>query len=171
MTNESDSYQILVPRVSSIRRKYLPIGYLQPKFIISDSAQAIYNSPLWVFSIISSKIHLAWTLTVTGKLKSDFRYSAIICYNTFPIPQLTSKNKMDLTNSGKEILIARERHFPATISDLYDPEKMPIDLKKAHERNDEILERIYIGRKFKNDSERLEKLFQLYSRTIKKENT
>jgi len=162
MTNESEGNQILVPRVSSIRREYLPIGYLQPKYIISDSAQSILNAPLWTFAILCSKIHLVWAHTVGGKLKGDFRYSAIICYNTFPIPRLTEKQKNDLTNCGKEILIARDRHFPATIADLYEPESMPSDLRLAHDRNDEVLERIYIGRKFKNDTERLEKLFDLY---------
>ncbi len=163
MTNESTGNQILVPRVSSIRRDYLPIGFLQSKYIISDSAQSIFNAPLWLFSVVGSKLHLAWAHTVSGKLKGDFRYSAIICYNTFPVPSFTKKNKEDLKNCAYEILIARERHFPATIADLYDPEKMPKDLRQAHERNDEVLERIYIGRRFKNDTERLEKLFELYT--------
>ena len=164
MIKESSTNQILIPRVSSIRREYLPIGFLESKYIISDSAQSILNAPIWVFSIIISRLHLVWAQTISGKLKSDFRYSAIICYNTFPLPVLTKKNKEDLTACAEEILIARERHFPATIADLYDPEKMPEDLKLAHERNDEVLERIYIGRKFKNDIERLEKLFQLYTK-------
>ena len=101
---------------------------------------------------------------MSGKLKGDFRYSAIICYNTFPVPVLTEKNKVDLTQRAEEILIARESHFPATIADLYDPDKMSSDLREAHERNDEVLERIYIGRRFRNDTERLEKLFELYTK-------
>jgi len=162
MTNESITNQVLVPRVSSVRRQYLPIGYLQPKYIISDSAQSIYNAPLWVFAILSSKLHIVWAHTVGGKLKGDFRYSAIICYNTFPIPSLTEKNKKDLENCAQEILVTRERYFPATIADLYEPDDMPDDLRRAHDRSDEVLERIYIGRRFKNDIERLEKLFDLY---------
>ena len=164
MTNESSGNQILVPRVSSVRREYLPIGYLDKSFIISDSAQAIFEAPLWMFSIIASKLHLAWVHTVSGKLKGDFRYSAIICYNTFPVPTLTEKNKADLARCAEDILLAREAHFPATIADLYDPENMPADLRAAHDRNDEVLERIYIGRRFKNDTERLEKLFELYTK-------
>ena len=78
---------------------------------------------------------------------------------------LTDKNKADLTRCAEDILLAREAHFPATIADLYDPEKMPADLREAHERNDEVLERIYIGRRFRNDTERLEKLFELYTAT------
>ena len=80
-----------------------------------------------------------------------------------PCPTLTEKNKADLTRCAEDILLAREAHFPATIADLYDPEKMPADLREAHERNDEVLERIYIGRRFRNDTERLEKLFELYT--------
>jgi hypothetical protein len=85
-------------------------------------------------------------------------------WNTFPMPTLTEKNKADLTRCAEDILLAREHHFPATIADLYDPEAMPADLRTAHERNDEVLERIYIGRRFKNDTERLEKLFDLYTK-------
>ena len=79
------------------------------------------------------------------------------------MPTLTQKNKADLTRCAEDILLAREHHFPATIADLYDPDTMPEDLRQAHERNDEVLERIYIGRRFKNDTERLEKLFDLYT--------
>ncbi|MEA5421231.1 DNA methyltransferase [Spirulina sp. CCNP1310] len=166
MTNESNGYQILVPRVSSVRREYLPIAYLTQDYIISDSAQAIFDAPLWLFSLIGSKIHLAWVHAVSGKLKGDFRYSAIICYNTFPVPTLTTQNKKDLTRCAEDILLAREQYFPATIAEMYDPKHMdshyPL-VREAHNRNDETLERIYIGRRFKNDTERLEKLFQLYT--------
>jgi hypothetical protein len=93
----------------------------------------------------------------------DFSYSNTLGWNTFPIPILTSQNKADLTRCAEDILLARESHFPATIADLYDPETMPEDLRAAHDRNDETLERIYIGRRFKNDTERLEKLFELYT--------
>ena len=164
MTNESVGNQIIVPRVSSIRREYLPIGYLDSRYIISDSAQSIYDAPLWTFALLVSKLHLSWVQTVSGKLKGDFRYSAIICYNTFPVPKLTQKNTFDLTHCAENILLAREAHWPATIADLYDPEAMPENLRSAHERNDEVLERIYIGRRFKNDTERLEKLFELYTK-------
>jgi hypothetical protein len=87
-----------------------------------------------------------------------------LSWNTFPVPSLTDKNNEDLTRCAEDILLAREHHFPATIADLYDPETMPADLRAAHERNDEVLERIYIGRRFKNDTERLEKLFDLYTK-------
>jgi hypothetical protein len=97
-------------------------------------------------------------------MKTDFRYSNTIGWNTFPLPKLTEKNIDDLTKCAQEILLARERHYPLTLAELYAPEAMPTDLLRAHERNDETVERIYVGRLFKNDTERLEKLFELYSR-------
>ena len=102
-------------------------------------------------------------------MKTDFRYSNTLGWNTFPVPKLTKKNKEDLTRCAEDILLAREAHFPATIADLYDPKNMPENLRHAHDRNDEVLERIYIGRRFKNDTERLEKLFDLYTKMTSKE--
>lgn len=115
-------------------------------------------------AIAASKSHLVWTVTVCGKLETRIRYSNTLGWNTLPVPALTQKNKADLTRCAEDILLAREAHFPATIADLYAPESMPEDLRAAHERNDEVLERIYIGRRFKNDTERLEKLFELYTK-------
>jgi hypothetical protein len=108
-------------------------------------------------------MHIAWVATVCGKLETRLRYSSTLGWNTFPVPTLTERNKADLTRCAEDILLARETHFPATIADLYDPEKMPADLRDAHERNDEVLERIYIGRRFRNDTERLETLVELYT--------
>lgn len=115
-------------------------------------------------ALIASRLHLAWIATVCGKLETRIRYSNTLGWNTFPLPALTEKNRADLTACAEDILLAREAHFPATIADLYAPERMPDDLRHAHERNDETLERIYIGRRFRNDTERLEKLFELYTR-------
>ena len=157
---------ILIPSHSSESRSYLPIG-LHPKgTIISNSAFAIFDAALWNFSVLVSQIHLVWIATVCGKLETRYRYSSTLGWNTFPVPTLTEQNKADLTRCAEDILLTRERHFPATIADLYDPEKMPFDLREAHERNDETLERIYVGRRFKNDTERLEKLFELYTQMI-----
>jgi hypothetical protein len=113
-------------------------------------------------------MHLVWIAAVCGKLETRFSYSNKMGWNTFPTPQLTDKNKADLTKCAEDILLAREEHFPATIADLYDPETMPENLRDAHERNDEVLERIYIGRRFRNDTERLEKLFDLYTKMTSK---
>ena len=135
---------------------------MNPNFVCSNLVYAIYDGNFYDFAILSSKLHLAWSTTVCGKLENRLRYSNTLGWNTFPCPTLTEKNKEDLTLCAEEILLAREAHFPATIADLYDPENMPENLREAHERNDEVLERIYVGRRFKNDTERLEKLFELY---------
>lgn len=157
------NHSLAVAKVSSERRLYLPVDLLSSNVIISDLLFALYDAPLWNMSIIASRLHLVWVATVCGKLKTDFRYSNTLGWNTFPVPKLTEKNKADLTHCAENILLAREHHFPATIADLYDPEQMPEDLLHAHEQNDEVLERIYIGRRFKNNTERLETLFTLYS--------
>jgi hypothetical protein len=155
---------IIVPIHSSESRPNLPVGLLPSGGIVSNAAYALYEAPLWNMALIASRLHLVWIATVCGKLETRYRYSNTLGWNTFPVPTLTEKNKTDLTICAEDILLAREAHFPATIADLYDPDNMPEDLHHAHERNDEVLERIYIGRRFKNDTERLEKLFDLYTK-------
>lgn len=154
----------IIPRVSSESREYLPFVMGHAGDIVSDTASALYDAPLWSIALYASRLHLMWIATVCGKLKSDFRYSNTLGWNTFPVPTLTDQNKADLTRCAEDILLAREVHFPATIADLYDPESMPDNLRRVHEANDEVLERIYIGRRFRNDTERLEKLFELYTK-------
>lgn len=154
---------ILVPRVSSEERPYLPVGLLPPRSIVTE-AFALYDAPMWSMALVASRLHLVWIATVCGQLETRYRYSNTLGWNTFPVPTLTDKNKADLTRCAEDILLAREAHFPATIADLYDPDDMPADLREAHERNDQVLERIYIGRRFRNDTERLEKLFELYTK-------
>ena len=155
---------IVVPRHSSESREYLPVGYMAPGTIIADSSSSLYDAPLWNMALIASRLHLVWVATVCGKLKTDYRYSNTLGWNTFPVPVLTERNKADLTACAENMLLAREAHYPATIADLYDSERMPDNLRAAHDRNDEVLERIYIGRRFRNDTERLEKLFELYTK-------
>jgi hypothetical protein len=155
---------IVVPTVSSESRSYLPVGLVKSDTIISNLAFALYDAPLWNLALVASKLHMVWIATVCSRMRTDYRYSNTLGWNAFPIPHLTEKNKTDLTQCAEDILLAREAHFPATIADLYHPDNMPANLRHAHERNDEVLERIYIGRRFKNDTERLEKLFDLYSK-------
>lgn len=155
---------IVVPRVSSENRPYLPVDCLSSQYVVGDQNFALYDAPLWNLALIASRLHLVWIATVCGKLETRYRYSNTLGWNTFPVPLLTEQNKADLTRCAEDILLAREVHFPATIADLYDPESMPANLREAHERNDEVLERIYIGRRFRNDTERLEKLFELYTK-------
>ena len=155
---------LAIPVVSSENRDYLPIDLLDSDCVISNKCFALYDSPFWNLALIASRLHWVWIATVCVRMRTDFSYSNTLGWNTFPVPTLTEKNKADLTRCAENILLAREHHFPATIADLYHPEKMPADLRAAHDRNDEVLERIYIGRRFKNDTERLEKLFDLYTK-------
>lgn len=161
---EAKADLLVVPIVSSENRPYLPVGLVEPNAIVHNKAFALYDAPLWNMSLIASRLHWVWIGTVCVRMRTDFSYSNTLGWNTFPTPALTEKNKADLTRSAENILLVREAHFPATIADLYDPENMPKDLAEAHEQNDEVLERIYIGRRFKNDTERLEKLFELYTK-------
>jgi hypothetical protein len=153
-----------IPVVSSENRDYLPVDLLDNQAVISNKAFALYDAPLWNMALIASRLHWVWIGTVCVRMRTDFSYSNTLGWNTFPVPLLTEQNKADLTACAENILLARESHFPATIAELYDPEAMPANLRHAHERNDEVLERIYIGRRFKNDTERLEKLFELYTK-------
>lgn len=162
--NIAQKWTITVPRTSSENRPFLPNGLIDSRSTVTSEAFALYDAPLWNMALIASRLHLVWIGTICGKLKTDFRYSNTLGWNTFPVPLLTEQNKADLTACAESILLAREAHFPATIADLYAPDAMPDNLRHAHERNDEVLERIYIGRRFKNDTERLEKLFELYTK-------
>lgn len=169
--HQSSKTTLVVPRVSSENRPFLPVGIVEGGTIIGDRNFALYDAPLWNMAIIASRLHWVWIGTVCVRMRTDFSYSNTLGWNTFPIPLLTEQNKADLTACAENILLAREAHFPATIADLYDPEKMPENLRRAHEQNDEVLERIFIGRRFKNDTERLEKLFDLYTKMIAAEKT
>ena len=155
---------VVVPRVSSENRQYLPVAVTDGGYVISERNFALYGAELWNAALIVSRLHWVWIGTVCVRMRNDFSYSNTLGWNTFPLPKLTEQNKADLTRCAANILLAREVHFPATIADLYDPENMPDDLRRAHEANDEVLERIYIGRRFRNDTERLEKLFELYTK-------
>jgi len=158
---------LLLPIVSSESRPYLPTTVLPGDVGTTNATFALYDAPLWNMALIASRMHLVWIGTVCGKLKTDYRYSNTLGWNTFPVPTLTDQNKHDLTRCAEDILLAREQHWPATIADMYDPKRMDDEfpgVRAAHERNDETLERIYIGKRFKNDTQRLEHLFDLYTK-------
>jgi hypothetical protein len=161
----SKSSIICVPVISSENRPFLPVTLLSEGTVISNKAFSISGSELWPLSIICSKLNISWVSAVCAKMRTDYSYTNTLGWNTFPVPKLTEKNKLDLTRCAENILLAREKHFPETIAELYDHTKpMHDDLRQAHEKNDETLERIYIGRRFNNDTERLEKLFELYTK-------
>lgn len=160
---------ICVPVISSENRPYLPANLMPPGTVVSNKAFTLSGRNLWTLAIICSRLNLTWVATVCARMRTDFSYTNTLGWNTFPVPTLSEQNKTDLTRCAENILLTREAHFPATIADLYDPDKMPANLREAHEQNDETLERIYIGRRFKNDTERLEKLFELYTEMTAKQ--
>ncbi len=161
---ESAKYFIAVPQTSSENRPYLPCDVIAAPAVVSFKCFAIHDAPLWNLALVASRLHWTWIGTVCARMRTDFSYSNTLGWNTFPVPKLTEQDKADLTRTAENILLAREAHFPATIADLYEPEAMPDDLRRAHEENDGVLERIYLGRRFRNDTERLEKLFDLYTK-------
>lgn len=162
------SISIVIPRVSSERRKYIPIGYVDEDTVVLDSAQAIYNAEPWIFGVLNSFIHNLWMRTVGGKLKLDYRYSSVLCYNTFPFPNISQKQKEEITELVFAILDEREKHSQKTLAQLYDPDKMPEGLKKAHHNLDIAIEQCYRSKPFENDEERLEYLFKMYEEMTSK---
>lgn len=153
---------IICPRVSSENREYIPIGFLNDDTVISDAAFAIYGAEPWLFAILTSKMHMVWVGVTCGRLETRLRYSAFLCYNTFPIRPLSEEEKQQLELAAFGVLDAREAHSDKTLAELYDPQKMPPDLRKAHDKVDDLVDRIYNPKGFNNDEERLDCLFSLY---------
>lgn len=160
---------ILIPRTTSERRIYMQCGFFDSNVIPIESAQVIYDSEPYIFSIISSKIHMLWVKAVGGYLGTSIRYSTEICYNTFPFPPISQSQKEELTQCVFSILEEREAHSEKTLAQLYDPEKMPKGLREAHRLNDLAVERCYRSKPFESDEERLEYLFKLYEQMIAEE--
>ncbi|MEA1915985.1 MAG: DNA methyltransferase [Campylobacterota bacterium] len=160
---------IIIPCTTSERRDYIPIGFLDKDPVVYASAQAIYNAEAWIFGVVSSRIHMTWMRAIAGRLKTDYRYSSALVYNTFPFPNITKKQKEEITDFVFNVLDEREQHSEKTLAQLYDPNKMPQDLKEAHHQLDLAIEKCYRNRPFENDEERLEYLFKLYEEMIKKE--
>ena len=159
---------IIVPAVSSERREYIPIGFVDKNTVISNLAFAVYDAELWLFALLTSKLHNVWVRTVGGRLKTDYRYSATLCYNTFPFPKITKEQKERLTELAEEVLLTRENHTEMTLGEMYNPETMPEDLKEAHKALDIAVELCYRPEPFTSDDERLELLFKLYEKMTKK---
>ena len=163
-----ESECIIIPAVSSERREYIPIGYLKAGVVVSNSAFAVYDAPLWLFSILTSKMHMAWVKTIGGRLETRYRYSAQLCYNTFPFPSINDAQREELEALAQEVLDIRDQHFDMTLGEMYNPESMPEDLREAHQRLDLAVDSCYRPEPFASDEERLECLFKLYTKMIKK---
>ncbi|AUQ99931.1 class I SAM-dependent DNA methyltransferase [Phaeobacter inhibens] len=166
-----DASALALPSVTPEDRSHVTPLLIGKGVMVTNLAYLVYGFSLSEFSFISSRMHVVWVRAVSGRHGSGVRYTPTISYHTFPAPKLTDKNKADLSKCAEEILLAREANFPETLADLYQVKdgesQMPDDLRAAHDHNDEVLERIYIGRRFRNDTERLEKLFELYTKMTK----
>lgn len=164
MTRRPKSSMIIIPEVSTERRRYIPIGFLDNNSIPSNKALVIFDPDVWLFGILTSHMHMAWVKTVTGRLGNGLSYSAGICYNSFPLPNITEADKKRLTELSLEILAVREAYSERSMSDLYDPETMPDDLIQAHQQLDSAVEALYSKNGFKSDEERIRLLFKLYQK-------
>lgn len=155
---------IIIPIVTSEKREYLPIGILDQNTITTNASYGIYDTSLWILGIIDSKIHMLWVKSVCGRLETRLRYSSSICYNTFPFPSIPDTKKSEIEEAATNVLLARANYPEKTLADLYDPDKMPEDLREAHKELDRIVESCYPGAPFANDEARLECLFRLYEK-------
>ena len=161
---ECNEMSLVIPIVSSESREYIPMSFVPDKTIVPNSAQVIYDANLFVFGILTSKMHILWTKHNAGRLDNRIRYSIFLCYNTFPFPSISDTKKSEIEEAATNVLLARENYPEKTLADLYDPEKMPEDLREAHEELDAIVESCYPGAPFLNDEARLECLFKLYEK-------
>jgi hypothetical protein len=154
---------LVVPKVSSERRQYIPIGYLGPEILASDLVFVVENVRSYHYGVLTSIMHMAWVRTVCGRLKSDFRYSAGIVYNNFPWPQNPSEQAITrIEQAAQAVLDARANHPEASLADLYDPLSMPPKLLKAHQVLDRAVDAAYTRKKFKGDADRVAFLFERY---------
>ena len=160
---------ILIPSTSSENREYVPIGFFDSSYISTNSCLIVAHENPYLFSVLTSKIHMNWLKAVGGKLETRYRYSKNIVYNTFPFPPISTQRKNELTQTTFLILEEREKYPEKTLAQLYDPDKMPEGLKEAHKQNDLVVERCYRSTPFNSDEERLEYLFKLYEKMIAEE--
>ena len=158
---------ILVPRVSSINREYIPMTFFDKDKIVGDSCTCVPDATLYDFGILTSKMHMTWVKYVCGKLKGDYRYSPSIVYNNYPFPvDVPDKLKKDIMDCAEDILKVRENYPDETLANLYHPLLMPYDLRKAHDKLDNLVDKAYSKNKFKDDDDRMKLLFNMYNKLI-----
>jgi hypothetical protein len=158
-----NSESIIFPCHTSEKREYVPLGFLDGNTVISNAAQAIYDAKPWTFGVLSSKMHMEWTKLIAGRLKTDPRYSSFV-YNNFPIPTISAAMKQEIEAAVYEIIDIREEFHEMTYAEMYDPDKMPEKLLKAHQALDAIVDRCYREKPFKDTRERLEYLIALFKK-------
>lgn len=167
--NMPDKDFLLIPRVSSERREYVPIGFMPPECITSDAVQIVPNATLYHFGILTSRVHMAWIRIVCGRLKSDFRYSKDIVYNNFPWPAPTEAQREKIEAAAQSILAARALYVDSSLADLYDTTTMPIELRKAHRQNDKAVMEAYGFAPDMAEEDIVVHLFNIYEGLIFKE--
>lgn len=160
---------LVFPRVSSQRRTYMPLRFADKTEIVADSCLVVPDAKLYQFAVVTSRMHMTWLRAVGGKMKTDYRYSKDIVYNTFPIRTLTQDEQNIISKLARSVLFARENHSEKTLAEMYDPNKMPEDLQQAHHELDLTVDRLYRAKPYNNDEERLADLFTLYEQMIANE--
>ncbi|MCY4315050.1 MAG: hypothetical protein OXC66_02905, partial [Roseovarius sp.] len=155
---------LIIPQTSSERRDYVPIGYLEPPVIPSEKLRLLPNATLADFALLTSAMHMAWMRAITGRMKSDYMYSVGVVYNTFPLPS-NGADPSKLEPLAQAVLDARAAHPGATLADLYDPDLMPPNLRRAHQALDRAVDRLYRRAGFTSERERIEHLFMLYEKS------
>ena len=162
---------IVIPKVSSENKKYIPVAILNINQIASDLLNVIDSNSLYVFGLISSEMHMLWVSTVGGRFGNGYRYSSGLCYNTFPLPDSNPKKQKIIEELAANLLLIRERYPDKSLGQLYAPETMPIELLQAHKELDSAIENLYRDRPFVNSSDRLEHLFKMYGNNKLKTNS
>ena len=160
--NMPEKYTLVIPSVSSENRVYMRIGYVNKNTVVTNLAFAIYDAEPWVFGLISSKMHNLWIRTVCGGLETRLRYSNVLGYNTFPVPDLSDEQKQNITEAALGILVERENNSEMSLMEMYNIDTMPSGLQYAHKILDEVVERCYKVDGFLNDQERLDEMFIIY---------
>ncbi len=163
-----EKISIIMPRVSSERRDYIPIGYLDKDVIVKDLAYAVYDASEVLFALLTSRMHMAWVRAVAGRLKNDYRYSSLICYNTFPFVDISKENEERLKHLVYQLLSEREKHSGKTLANLYDPDIMPKEILRIHQDIDALVDSCYRTKGFDSDDERLEFLLKAYKNKVEK---
>ncbi len=159
---------IIIPSTSSENRNYIPMGYLEDGNISANSCMVIGTKDISILGFLTSRIHMDWVRAVGGRLETRYRYSAGLCYNTFPFPKISAAKKKEIEEAATDVLLAREDYPGWTLAELYDPDEMPPNLKAAHAHLDDVVESCYPGYPFASDEARLECLFKMYEKMTKK---
>ena len=165
--NECDNNTLIIPSTSSERREYIPMGFADTNTVITNSNYSVSNATHTLFGIVTSKMQMIWMKAIGGRLKSDYRYTSLV-YNTFPFPEISEEKKKEIEEAAEEVLCVRAEHSEKTLAEMYDPDKMPADLRAAHHTLDLIVESCYRKEPFTSDEERLEHLFKLYEKMTTK---